>query len=67
MKVSTFHLSFPKVGETVSGDTAVIRIEDGVTLLAVVDALGHGHLAAPVADRGRAFLEQVPSTATPSP
>lgn len=60
MKLSLSHITLPKVGEVASGDTVVVRSEDGVTLLAVIDALGHGPQAAVVADRGREFLEKVP-------
>ena len=57
---SFFHVSLPKEGEKLCGDTVVVRVEAGVTLLAVVDALGHGHPAAVVADRGREFLTSAP-------
>ncbi|MBK8256557.1 MAG: phosphoserine phosphatase [Polyangiaceae bacterium] len=59
MKLRTFHLSLPKDGEILSGDAVVVRTVGSVTLVAVLDALGHGHLAAPVAERGRAYLEKV--------
>lgn len=62
MKLSHFHVSLPKLGEKLSGDTVVIREEDGVAFLCVIDALGHGPAAAEVADRGRAFLSTVPLT-----
>lgn len=54
------HVSLPKEGETLCGDTVVVRSEDGVMLLAVLDALGHGPPAALVADVGRAFLIDAP-------
>jgi phosphoserine phosphatase RsbX len=57
---SHFHVSLPKEGEKLCGDTAVVRVEQGVTLLAVIDALGHGAAAAPVAEQGRRFLADVP-------
>lgn len=60
MKLSHFHVTLPKSGETVSGDTVVVRVEDGVALLCVIDALGHGPIASAVADKGRAYLETVP-------
>jgi negative regulator of sigma-B (phosphoserine phosphatase) len=59
LKLSYHHVSLPKEGERVSGDAVIVREEEGITLLAVVDALGHGPVAAVVADRGRAFLETV--------
>lgn len=45
-------------GEVVSGDAIVVRQEPSRTLLAVVDALGHGHSAAEVATLAVAFLER---------
>lgn len=60
MKIALHHLSLPKEGERVSGDAVVVRDEPNAVLLAVIDALGHGSAAAPVAERGRAFLLGVP-------
>ncbi len=60
MRWSFFHVSIPKEGERLCGDTVVVRAEEGVTLLAVIDALGHGPAAAVVADRGSAFLRDAP-------
>jgi len=60
LKLSLFHISLPKEGETRSGDAVVTRVENGVAFLAVIDVLGHGAPAAVVADRGRIFLESVP-------
>lgn len=60
MKLSLFQISLPKLGESVSGDAVITRVEQGATLLAVVDSLGHGHPAAVVADRARAYLDTVP-------
>ncbi len=48
--------SRPCRGQTRSGDAVVIRTEGETTLLAVIDALGHGPLAADAADRAVAFL-----------
>lgn len=59
MKLSLHHVSLPKDGEKVSGDAVVVRVEPEGALLAVIDALGHGPAASPVADRGKAFLEGV--------
>src|SRR5262249_15429330 len=50
----------PKEGEQVSGDTVVTRETGEATLLAVLDALGHGPHAAVVAERGREVLLSVP-------
>jgi phosphoserine phosphatase RsbX len=41
--------SRPRLGETHSGDVALVREEGPLTLFAVVDALGHGTLAAATA------------------
>lgn len=60
MKLSHFHVTLPKTGEKLSGDAVVIREEEGVVLLSVIDVLGHGPVAAEVAARGRAFLAGVP-------
>lgn len=60
MSWEIFHESLPKEGETACGDTVVVRVEERVTLLAVIDALGHGPQAAVVADRGREFLKDTP-------
>lgn len=62
MKLSLFHVSLPKEGEIHCGDAVITRVEPEATLLVVIDALGHGPQAAVVADKGRAFLEQVPLT-----
>ena len=51
-------LTRPKPGESVNGDAAVIRIDGERTLLALVDALGHGPLAAEVADHAREYLAE---------
>jgi negative regulator of sigma-B (phosphoserine phosphatase) len=50
----------PKEGETVSGDGAMVREEDGTHLLAVVDALGHGAGAAKAADVAIEYLTKCP-------
>lgn len=60
MSWTIFHTSIPKEGETACGDAVTVRVEEGVTLLAVIDALGHGPQAAVVADRGQAFLKDTP-------
>jgi len=49
VKLSIAHQTAPASGEVSSGDAAVIRDDDGVTMLALVDVLGHGPEAALVA------------------
>ena len=49
MTPRTEHRSVPREGERECGDIAVTREADGTTLVAVVDALGHGPLAAAAA------------------
>jgi negative regulator of sigma-B (phosphoserine phosphatase) len=49
-------LSVPRDGETENGDLVIVRSEEGRTLLAVVDALGHGRHAAQVADAAAKYL-----------
>jgi phosphoserine phosphatase RsbX len=39
------HLSTPKAGETANGDAVVLRVRETTTLIAVIDALGHGPAA----------------------
>ncbi len=46
MKLSHSHICVPKIGESVNGDAVVLREDGPVTLIAVVDALGHGPGAA---------------------
>ena len=53
------HCSRPCAGETENGDAALVRTHGNTTLLAVIDALGHGPKAAEVAARGVACLEAV--------
>jgi serine phosphatase RsbU (regulator of sigma subunit) len=52
----------PCSGEHVNGDAVLVRREGGRTLLALVDALGHGVVAAKVAADAMRCLEQVPLT-----
>ena len=60
MKITISHLIKPMAGERVSGDAAIVRREGDIVLFAVVDALGHGVNAAPVAD---AAIENLRTTA----
>ncbi len=62
MSPSVGWLSIPKLGETQSGDVAVVRTEHDRTLLAVIDALGHGPHAAEVADAASRYLRAVDLT-----
>ncbi|MEP7123229.1 MAG: SpoIIE family protein phosphatase [Byssovorax sp.] len=50
----------PREGERECGDIAVVRAADGITLLAVVDALGHGPLAAAAARIAAKHLTEAP-------
>lgn len=52
----------PADGEIASGDAVVVRSEPGVTLVAVVDVLGHGHEAGKVATRAERYLRSAPIT-----
>jgi hypothetical protein len=60
MKLDVAHVSVPMVGEIANGDRVIHRT-DGArrTLLAVIDALGHGPGAASVADLAAQHLNQV--------
>ncbi len=49
MTPRTEHRSAPREGERQCGDLALVRDADGATLLAVIDALGHGPHAAAAA------------------
>jgi len=53
------HRSVPRHGETECGDIAVFRVEADVTLLAVIDALGHGPHAASAARIAADHLAEV--------
>jgi len=44
------------VGETLSGDSAVVRESDDLVFLALVDVLGHGPEAYPTARQAQAYL-----------
>jgi negative regulator of sigma-B (phosphoserine phosphatase) len=53
-------LSVPKDGEAENGDLVIVRSENGKTMLAVLDALGHGRHAAQVADAAAKYLGSAP-------
>jgi negative regulator of sigma-B (phosphoserine phosphatase) len=60
VRLTVAHQSRPKVGEVQNGDAALVRQDGALTLLAVVDALGHGPVAAKVAAEAVRCLEHVP-------
>jgi len=60
MKLAIAHRSLPASGEIRSGDAVVIRHHGDMTLVAVIDVLGHGPTAAEVADQAVHHLEQSP-------
>jgi negative regulator of sigma-B (phosphoserine phosphatase) len=64
LKIEAGHVSQPKVGEVANGDRPLCRIEEGGSLIAVIDALGHGRDAADVATTAVDVLSSVP-LATP--
>jgi phosphoserine phosphatase RsbX len=49
MTASIAHITQPMIGERVNGDAVVVRDEGAVLLLAVIDGLGHGPIAAQAA------------------
>jgi negative regulator of sigma-B (phosphoserine phosphatase) len=53
---SVDHRTVPREGESLSGDVVVVRHDADVSLLAVVDALGHGAHAAVVATTAQEWL-----------
>lgn len=59
MRLSPSYLSLPKVGEVENGDAVVVREDADMTMLAVVDALGHGPGAAVAADTAVRELQVV--------
>ncbi|MFP2963759.1 SpoIIE family protein phosphatase [Myxococcus sp. 1LA] len=60
MRLVVAHRSRPKVGERENGDGVMVRQEGERTLVAVVDALGHGPVAAQVSSDALRCLIQVP-------
>ncbi len=59
--LSVEHRVLARHGEHVCGDAVVVRREEDLALLSVIDGLGHGTKAAVVADRASAILaEQSP-------
>jgi negative regulator of sigma-B (phosphoserine phosphatase) len=60
VRLSISHICVPKVGELVNGDAVVVRSDDSIHLLAVVDALGHGPGAAHAAEAAVKELKEAP-------
>ncbi len=56
------HRSRPKDGERANGDATVLRQEGSRALVAVIDGLGHGELAALAANRAVDYLQAVALT-----
>lgn len=54
------YLTRPADGELSSGDAVVVREEPGVTVIAVVDVLGHGPAAAQIAGQAVKHLQAAP-------
>jgi negative regulator of sigma-B (phosphoserine phosphatase) len=54
------HHAAPCQGEAACGDAVVVRAHDGVTLVAIIDALGHGARAEAVALLAREWLMTTP-------
>lgn len=59
MRWSFSHESRSCEGETANGDAIVVRRDGDRVLFAVVDAIGHGPVAAEVANEARRHLEEV--------
>ena len=58
MMLTTAHLSIPKPGERKNGDAVLLRSDgSGRAMLAVIDGLGHGPLAAEASDAAVRCLE----------
>ena len=60
MTLKAEHLCVPRQGETECGDIAVVRTDADVSLLAVIDALGHGPHAATAARIAAELLAVAP-------
>jgi phosphoserine phosphatase RsbX len=58
------HRTRQKDGELANGDAVVLREEGGRLLVAIVDGLGHGKLAAAAAGKATEFLEVWPLSET---
>lgn len=62
LQLSIAQRSRPKPGESQNGDAVVVRKDDALTLMAVIDALGHGPRAALVATHAVRHLEHADLT-----
>jgi negative regulator of sigma-B (phosphoserine phosphatase) len=60
------HATRPCAGETVNGDAIIVRRDASATLIAIVDALGHGPEAAEVAARACSHIVEVSLASKPS-
>src|SRR5215203_4819804 len=61
MNVNLAHLSLPKPGERKNGDAVLVRRDEGGgVLLAVIDGLGHGPLAAEASQAAVDLLQAQP-------
>ncbi len=60
MRVVADYVTVPREGEAHNGDAALVRRFGDGALLAVVDALGHGELAAEASGKAIAFLDTAP-------
>lgn len=58
MRIEAHHRSIPKAGETKNGDAVLVRTVGDATLIALVDALGHGPAAADTAAVALDFLRE---------
>ena len=60
MRITSEHINEPYAGERRSGDIAVVRQDSDASMVAVVDALGHGPTAADIADLAAEHLTGAP-------
>jgi negative regulator of sigma-B (phosphoserine phosphatase) len=60
VKVTADYFTLPREGEEHNGDAVVVRHEAEVSLVAVIDALGHGPRAAQAAQLATAYLDEAP-------
>lgn len=57
MRLTVDYVSMPREGEQENGDAVVVRTTETVSLIAVVDALGHGVRAANAATAATRYLQ----------
>jgi phosphoserine phosphatase RsbX len=58
LKCHAFFQTVPRAGEVENGDAALHRVDGDITMLAVIDALGHGTRAAEVTATATRVLEE---------